>query len=113
MRRVAARRSELQRVAACSGGAVVVCSFVCNVQRALCSVHRAACSGGGGVCSCSGGWWALLALTAGAPAVEVSRVTVGGETPAEKHLAGRLLLLLQLLHLLILTPPKSVQPRLL
>ena len=105
MRRVAARRSELQRVAACSGGAVV-CSFVC-------SVHRATCSGGGGVCSCSGGWWALLALTAGAPAVEVSRVTVGGETPAEKHLAGRLLLLLQLLHLLILTPPKSVQARLL
>ena len=100
MRRVAARRSELQRVAACSGG-VVVCSFVC-------SVHRATCSGGGGVCSCSGGWWALLALTAGAPAVEVSRVTVGGETPAEKHLAGRLLLLLQLLHLLILTPPRSV-----
>ena len=84
MRRVAAHRSELQRVAACSGGAVV-CSFVCSVQRA-------ACSGGGGVCSCSGGWWALLALTAGAPAtVEVSRVTVGGETPAEKHLAPRLL----------------------
>ena len=106
MRRVAARRSELQRVAACSGGGVVVCSFVCTVQRAP-------CSGGGGVCSCSGGWWALLALTAGAPAVEVSRVTVGGETPAEKHLAGRLLLLLQLLHLLILTPPKSVQARLL
>ena len=47
-------------------------------------------------------------MTAGAPAVEVSRVTVGGETPAEKHLAGRLLLLLQLLHLLILTPPRSV-----
>ena len=102
MRRVAARRSELQRVAACSGGGVVVCSFVCTV-------HRAACSGGG-VCSCSGGWWALLALTAGAPAVEVSRVTVGGETPAEKHLAGPLLLLLPLL---ILTPPKSVQARLL
>ena len=43
MRRVAARRSELQRVAACSGGGGV-CSSVCTMQRAPCSVQCAPCT---------------------------------------------------------------------
>ena len=69
----------------CSSGSVSCCSIVQRCSVAVpCS--RAMCSGGAAGCSCSA--VQRRVGPAGAAAAEVSRVTVGGETPAQTHPVG-------------------------
>ena len=95
----------LQRIAQQIGSSInvatlkhrLICIYMHNVKlqfRARCAVAvqclcSAVCSGGAGgnvqlQSRCSSSGWALLACGCAA-AAEVSRVTVGGETPAETH----------------------------
>ena len=79
------------------------CSKVCSLCNATCDVQvdvqynmlcaaalRAAAvavtvgDGGGGGPSCAGASWARVPVQT-APTVEVSRVTVGGQTPGQTH----------------------------
>ena len=78
------------------------CSKVCSLCKATCDVQvdvqynmlcaaalRAAAvavtvGGGGGGPSCAGASWARVPVQT-APTVEVSRVTVGGQTPGQTH----------------------------
>ena len=80
------------------------CSKVCSLCNATCDVQvdvqynmlcaaalRAAAvavtvgdGGGGGGPSCAGASWARVPVQT-APTVEVSRVTVGGQTPGQTH----------------------------
>ena len=81
------------------------CSKVCSLCKATCGVQldvqynmlcaAALCAaavavtvgdggGGGGGPSCAGASWARVPVQT-APTVEVSRVTVGGQTPGQTH----------------------------
>ena len=78
------------------------CSKVCSLCNATCDVQvdvqynmlcaAALCAaavavtigGGGGGPSCAGASWARVPVQT-APTVEVSRVTVGGQTPGQTH----------------------------
>ena len=72
-----------------------LCSPTCDVQvdvqynmlcaAALCAAAVAVTvGGGGGGPSCAGASWARVPVQT-APTVEVSRVTVGGQTPGQTH----------------------------
>ena len=75
-----------------------LCNATCNVQvdvqynmlcaAALCAAAVAVTvgdgGGGGGGPSCAGASWARVPVQT-APTVEVSRVTVGGQTPGQTH----------------------------
>ena len=69
----------------CSSGSVSCCSIVQRCSVAV-TCSRAMCSGGAAGCSCSA--VQRRVGPAGAAAAEVSRVTVGGETPAQTHPVG-------------------------
>ena len=74
-----------------------LCSPTCDVQvdvqyNMLCAAALRAAAvavtvgdgGGGGGPSCAGASWARVPVQT-APTVEVSRVTVGGQTPGQTH----------------------------
>ena len=74
-----------------------LCNATCNVQvdvqyNMLCAAALRAAAvavtvgdgGGGGGPSCAGASWARVPVQT-APTVEVSRVTVGGQTPGQTH----------------------------
>ena len=62
----------------------MLCAAALRAAAVAVTVGDGGGGGGGGGPSCAGASWALVPVQT-APTVEVSRVTVGGQTPGQTH----------------------------